>query len=83
MLKHAASATSEAVPASLESTIMARVRTDEGRAKRWRSFVGWLLILAAVSGVMTAGVIGWSLASHDTTHTTPPAMNLFGAELPK
>ena len=66
-----------AMPSSLESAIMARVRTDEGRAKRWRSFVQWLLILASVAGVVTASMIGWTLASRDTTHTTPPTMNLF------
>lgn len=62
---------------SLGSEVMARVRVDEGRAKRWRSFVRWLLILAAISGVVTAGMIGWSMALKDTTHTTPPTMNLF------
>jgi hypothetical protein len=45
--------------------------------RRWRSFVHWLLILAAGAGILTAGVIGWSLALRDKTHTTPPAMNLF------
>lgn len=75
MLKHAA-ATPAAGPRALE-TIMARVRVDDGRAKRWRSFVQWLLILAAISAMAIAGMVGWSLASKDTTHTTPPAMEIF------
>ncbi len=83
MLKRASSATPEMVPASLESTIMARVKTDDGRAKRWRSFVQWLLLLATISGVVTAGMICWSMASRDTTHTLPPTMNLFREGLPK
>lgn len=76
MLKRAASA-GAMTGISLGSEVMARVRVDEGRAKRWRSFVRWLLILAAISGVVTAGMIGWSMAMKDTTHTTPPTMNLF------
>jgi hypothetical protein len=56
---------------------MARVRVDDGRARRWRSFVQWLLILAAISGIVTASMIGWVLASRDTTHATPPTMELF------
>jgi hypothetical protein len=83
VLKRAAAALPAAMPESLESEIMARVRTDDGRAKRWRSFVRWLLILAAICGVVTASMIGWSLASRDTTHTTPPTMNLFREGLPK
>ena len=83
VLKRAAAALPAAMPETLESAIMAQVRTDDGRAKRWRSFVRWLLILAAVCGVATASVIGWSLASRDTTHTTPPSMNLFREGLPK
>lgn len=75
MLKHAA-ATPAAGPHALES-IMARVRVDEGRARRWRSFVQWLLILAAISAMAIAGMVGWSLASKDTTHSTPPAMEIF------
>lgn len=76
MLKRAASA-GAMTGISLESEVMARVRVDDGRAKRWRSFVQWLLILAAIAGVVTAGMIGWSMALRDTTHTTPPQMNLF------
>ncbi len=81
MLKHAA-ATPAAGPHALEA-IMARVRVDEGRSKRWRSFVQWLLILAAAAAMATAGMVGWSLASKDTTHTTPPAMELFREGLPQ
>lgn len=83
MLKRVASATPGLVPASLESTIMARVKTDDGRAKLWRSFVQWLLLLAAISGVLTASMVCWSMASRDTTHTVPPTMNLFREGLPK
>ena len=77
LIKRAAAAAPMAMPPSLEGAVMARVRSDDGRAKRWRWFVQWLLILAAVSGVLVAGMIGWTLASRDTTHTTPPTMNLF------
>ncbi len=83
MLKRAASAMPGGVPASLESTIMARVKVDDGRAKRWRSFVQWLLLLAAISGIVTAGMVCWSMASRDTTHTVPPTMKLFREGLPK
>jgi len=83
MLKRAASAMPVSMPSSLEGSIMARVKTDDGRAKRWRSFVQWLLLLAAISGVVTAGMICWSMASRDTTHTVPPTMNLFREGLPK
>ncbi len=83
MLKRAASATPAAIPASLGGSIMARVQTDEVRARRWRSFVQLLLILATAAGVITAGLVGWSLASRDTTHSTPPTMNLFREGLPK
>lgn len=77
MLKHATNAGGHMPPASFESEIMARVRVDDGRIKRWRSFVRWMLILAAAAGVVTACLTGWSLALRDKTHTTPPAMNLF------
>jgi hypothetical protein len=77
MLKRAATAAPVAMPGALEETIMARVRVDAGRARRWRSFVQWLLILAAISGMVTAGMVGWAMASRDTTHTTPPTMELF------
>lgn len=56
---------------------MARVKVDDGRAKRWRSFVQWLLVLALVTGAITAGMICWSMASRDTTHSVPPTMKLF------
>ena len=83
MLKHASSAAPAAMPASLENAIMARVRCDDGREKRWRSFVRWLLALAVVAGILTAAVVGWSAASHDTTHSRPPTMPLFREGLPK
>lgn len=83
MLKRAASALPGAMPVSLEGSIMARVKSDDGRAKRWRAFVQWLMILAAISGVITAGMVCWSMASRDTTHTTPPTMKLFREGLPK
>jgi len=83
MLQRAATTVSVVPPAALEHEIMARVRVDDGRAKRWRSFVLWVLALAAVSGVVTAGVIGWSKALQDPTHSTPPKMKLFQEGLPK
>ncbi len=83
MLKHAATAPPAAVPSALEEAIMARVRVDDGRARRWRSFVQWLLILAALTGIVTASMIGWTLASGDTTHTTPPTMELFRTGKPQ
>ncbi len=82
-MKRAASALPTVMPASLEGAIMARVRTDEGRAQRWRSFVQRLMILAAISGVVTAVMVCWSMASRDTTHTTPPTMTLFREGLSK
>ncbi len=81
MLKHAA--IPAAAPPALEEMIMARVRVDDGRARRWRSFVQWLLLLAAISGIVTASMVGWILASRDTTHTTPPTMELFRAGTPQ
>lgn len=83
MLKRAASAMPVSMPGSLEGSIMARVKTDDGRAKRWRSFVQWLLLLAAISGIVTASMVCWSMASRDTTHTVPPTMKLFREGLPK
>jgi hypothetical protein len=77
MLQHAASSAPLAMPSPLKSAIMARVRVDDGRERRWRSFVRWLLIAAAVSGLVTASVVGWSLASRDMTHSRPPVMPLF------
>lgn len=83
MLKRTASSVPGALPASLGGSIMERVKSDDGRAKRWRSFVHWLLILATISGVITAGMVCWSMAMRDTTHTTPPTMKLFREGLPK
>ncbi len=83
MLKRAATAGTVAPPASFEHEIMARVRTDDGRAKRWRSLMRWILIIVAVSAVVTAGAVGWSLALRDKTHTTPPTMTLFREGAPQ
>jgi hypothetical protein len=83
MFKRAASAMPVAMPSSLESSIMARVKTDDVREKRWRSFVQWLLLLAAISGVITASMVCWSMASRDTSHSAPPTMKLFREGLPK
>lgn len=77
MLKRIPGADAFACPPSFESEVMARVRVDDGRARRWRWLLRWLLVTAAISAVLTAGAVGWSLARQDTTHTTPPAMNLF------
>jgi hypothetical protein len=83
MLKHAATTGAAAPPTSFESEIMARVRVDDGRVRRWRSFVRWLLILAAAAAMVTAGAVGWSRAMRDQTHTTPPKMKLFQEGLPR
>ena len=79
MLKNAAAATPVAVSRGLEQMIMERVRVDDGRARRMRSFIQWLLLLAAVTGMVTAGVVGWAKAARDTTHAIPPTMELFRA----
>lgn len=77
MLRHAAAAPPVAVPHALEEGIMARVRVDDGRARRWQSFVRWLLIVTAIAGIVTAGMVGWTMALRDPIHTKPPAMELF------
>jgi len=77
VLRHAASATPPMAAAPLESAIMARVRVDDGRARRWRSFVRWLLIATTASGLGAACLVGWSQASRDKTHSRPPVMSLF------
>ena len=56
---------------------MDRVRVDDGRARRWRSYIKWALILVLTSGVGTGLLVGWSLAARDQTHTVPPPMKLF------
>jgi anti-sigma factor RsiW len=81
MLRRAASALP--APASVQDAVMQRVRTDSGRAARWRSFVRWLLLLAVGAAIITACVIGYLRASRDTTHTTPPPMKLFQEGLPR
>lgn len=77
LLRQAASATPAEVPASLEDAIMARVRTDTGRAKRWWMLTGLIVTLAVIAGVTTAALIGWSKASQDPVHAKPPVMPLF------
>ena len=81
MLRRAA-AQSPPVPAALEAAVMARVRVDDGRARRWRAFAAWLLVVAAVAGMLTACAVGGWMAARDTTHTTPPVMPLFRDPLP-
>jgi hypothetical protein len=83
MLQRAATTVPAVPPATLEHEIMARVRVDDGRARRWRSFVLWVLALAALSGIVSAGAIGWSKALQDHTHSKPPRMKLFQEGLPK
>jgi hypothetical protein len=61
---------------SLPSQIMERIRFDEGRQRRWRSFVFWLLTLGVFSGVVTAVSVGWLRASQDPTHLRPPRLDL-------
>jgi hypothetical protein len=83
MLQRAATTVPAMPPATLEHEIMARVRLDDGRTRRWRSFVLWVLALTTLSGILTAGVIGWSKALQDHTHSKPPRMKLFQEGLPK
>ncbi|MBK8094762.1 MAG: hypothetical protein IPK32_23035 [Verrucomicrobiaceae bacterium] len=85
MLKRAATAGAGMahVPGELQGGIMERVRRDEGRAQRWRSWVRGLIIAAVVAGVVTACAVGYLLAAQDTTHTTPPVMKLFREGLAK
>lgn len=77
MLKRISTGGPFACPPSFDGEVMARVRVDEGRARRLRSLFRWLSLTAAISAVLTAVAVGWALARHDTTHSTPPAMNLF------
>lgn len=83
MLKRAASALPGAMPVSMKRSIMERVRDDQGRAQRWQSFLRWLVILAAVSGIVTASMVCWTMTTRDKTHSVPPTMNLFREGLPK
>lgn len=77
MLRQAAAARPAGLPQELGSSIMERVRTDTGRARRWRVFVIGLIAAAVVAGVAVALAVGWSLASRDPVHTRPPSMSLF------
>lgn len=75
MLDRAASA---GMPdASVRSGVMDRVRTDDGRARRWRVFVQLMVGAALVAGLVTAVAVGWSRALRDESHQTPPTMSLF------
>jgi hypothetical protein len=61
---------------TLPRRIMDRIRVDEGRQRRWRAFVIWLLALGIFSGVLTAFSVGWLRASQDQTHLRPPRLDL-------
>lgn len=63
--------------ASVQEDVMARLRVDDGRARRWRVFVQLMIVTALVAGLLTAGFVCWSLAMRDTTHSLPPPMGLF------
>ena len=76
MLQRATALSADSLPGSLRTEIMRRVRMDDGRARRWRSFTLWLLGLGLISGLGTALVIGWSKASRDTVHSRPPRLEL-------
>ncbi len=75
LLRRAAAVETQGAEA-LQGAVMARVRVDEGRQRRWRSFVVWLLALAIVSGVITAVTVGWTRALRDETHARPPRLEL-------
>jgi hypothetical protein len=77
LLQHAATATPAEVPAALEGSIMARVRADTGRARRWWRLTALIVLLAVTAGVATAAFIGWTRAVKDPVHAKPPAMPLF------
>jgi hypothetical protein len=77
LLKRAALTTPKALLLASEPALTEKLRSDDGRARRWLFFVRLLLIGSLVSGVATAGVVCWRLASQDKTHTTPPTMCLF------
>lgn len=76
MLKRATASQAEGLAGSLREEIMNRVRADDGRARRWRSFTLWLVALGMISGLGTALAIGWSMASRDTVHSRPPRLEL-------
>ncbi|MFM7606854.1 MAG: hypothetical protein ACKO8Z_16860, partial [Prosthecobacter sp.] len=58
LLQQAASAIPAEVPAALEGSIMQRVRTDTGRARRWWMLTGLIVVLALMAGVATAAFVG-------------------------
>jgi hypothetical protein len=61
---------------AVQGDVMERVRCDDGRRRRWWSFVGWLLLLGTLSGICTAWAVGWLRASQDQTHAQPPKLQL-------
>lgn len=77
LLQQAASATPTEAPSAMEDAIMARVRADTGRARRWWLLTGLIVALAVTAGVTTAALVGWSKALNDPVHAKPPAMPLF------
>jgi hypothetical protein len=83
LLKRAALTSPRAMLLSSEFAFTEKLQNDDGRARRWRLFVWLLFIGSLVSGVATASMVCWSLASQDKTHTTPPTMPLFREALSK
>lgn len=77
LLKRAALTLQKSPLLTNESALTDKLRYDDGRTRRRRFFVRLLVIGSLVSGVATAGVVCWMLASQDTTHATPPTMRLF------
>lgn len=77
LLQQVASNTLAEVPSALEGSIMNRVRTDTGRAKRWWMLTGLIVMLVLLAGVTIAAFIGWSKAAQDPIHAKPPAMSIF------
>lgn len=62
---------------SRDGELKKRLQCDDGRAQRWRFFVRLLLTASLITGVVTAILVCWSLASQDQTHAIPPTMTLF------
>lgn len=83
LLKRAALTTPKTLLLWSDSAFTVKLQNDNGRALRLRFFIRLLLIGSLVSGVATASMVCWSLASQDKTHTTPPTMPLFREALSK
>jgi hypothetical protein len=62
---------------SSDGELKKRLQYDDGRARRWRFFVRLLLTASLLTGIVTAILVCWWLATQDKTHTTPPTMELF------